>query len=55
MKLKFPREQRARIVFQKQKKSKSIKFSGKFISLPIENTWKVWSKLKSGMRILWKL
>ena len=55
MKSKFQREQRARIVFQKQKNGKSTKFSGKFISLPIENSWKVCSKLKSGMRILWNL
>ena len=56
MKSKFQREQRTRIVFQKQKnKGNSTKFSGKFISLPIENSWQVWSKLKSGMRILWNL
>ena len=53
MKSKFQREQRIRIIFQKQKKGKSTKFSGKFISLPIENSWKVWSKLKRGIRVLW--
>ena len=53
MKSKFQRERRIRIVFQKQKKGKSTKFSGKFISFLNENCWKVWSKLKSGMRILW--
>ena len=46
MKSKFQKKkQRARIVFQKPKKKKerkSIKFSGKFISL-------AWSKLKSGI------
>ena len=39
----------------KKKKGKSTKFSGKFIILPAENSWLVWSKLKSGMRILWNL
>ena len=39
--------------FSKIKKGKNTRFSGKFISLPIENSWKVWSKLKSGIRILW--
>ena len=36
-----------------QKKGKSTKCSGKFISLPIENSWELWSKVKTGMRILW--
>ena len=56
MKSKFQKEQGRRIVFEKKKKKdKSTKYSGKFISLPTENGWKVWSKLKSGMRILWNL
>ena len=38
-----------------KKKGKSIKFSGKFISLPTENSWKLWSKVKLGMRTLWDL
>ena len=38
-----------------KKKGKSTKFSGKFISLPIENSWELWSKVKTGMRILWEL
>ena len=36
-----------------KKKGKSTKFLGKFISLPIEISWKLWSKLKTGMRIFW--
>ena len=55
MKSKFQIEQRTRIVSQKQKKknnNNNNKFSGKLISLPIENSSKVWSKFKSGMRIL---
>ena len=56
MKLKFQREQRTRIVFSKaKKKSKSTKFSGKCISLPIESSYELFSKLKTGMRILWNL
>ena len=56
MKSKFQREQRTRIVFQKQKKKgKSTKFSGKLISFPTENSWEFWRKLKTGMRILWNL
>ena len=39
--------------FSKAKIGENTRFSGKFISLPIENSWKVWSKLKSGIRILW--
>ena len=35
-----------------KKKGKSIKFSGKFISLPTENSWELWSKVKTGIRIL---
>ena len=39
MKSKFQREQRTRIVFQKQKKKgKSTRFSGKLISFPTENS-----------------
>ena len=38
-----------------KKKGKSTKFLGKFISLPIENSWELWSKVKPGMRILWAL
>ena len=56
MKSKFQREQRTRIVFQKQKKKgKSTKFSGKLISFPTANSWEFWRKLKTGMRILWNL
>ena len=38
-----------------KKKGKSTKFSGKIISLQNESGWKVWSKSKKGMRILWNL
>ena len=54
MKSKFQRKNKNTFLKAK-KKGKSTKFLGKFISLPNENSWKVWSKLKSGIRILWNL
>ena len=36
--------------FKRKKKGKSTRFSGKFISPSIEISWKLWSKLKTGMR-----
>ena len=49
---KFQREQRTISFSKAKKKGKSIKFSGKFISLPTENSWELWSKVKTGIRIL---
>ena len=49
-------EMKSKFRFSKaKKKGKSTKFRGKLISLPHKNSWKVWGKLKSGMRILWNL
>ena len=53
MKSKFQREQRISSFSKGRKQGKSAKCSGKFISLPNQNSWKAWSKVKSGMRILW--
>ena len=36
-----------------KKKGKSIKFSGKFTSLPTENSLELWCKVKPGKRIVW--
>ena len=51
MKSKFQRKNKNSFSKAK-KKGKSTKVSGKFISLPNESSWKVWSKLESGMRIM---
>ena len=49
-------EMKSKFRFSKaKKKGKSTKFRGKLIILPHKNSWKVWGKLKSGMRILWNL